>query len=96
MRTIRRQSLALQLVVSLAVIAASGNLFAQPGGVAPENRVATGASGPTLSELQTRLKRAQSDGELEPAVKQQVIELSTALLELVTEDLRGRPTPEAR
>ncbi len=28
--------------------------------------------------------------------QQQVIELSTALLELVTEDLRGRPTPEAR
>lgn len=28
--------------------------------------------------------------------QQQIIELSTTLLELVTEDLRGRPTPEAR
>ncbi len=94
MRTIRRQSLALQLVVSLAVIAASGNLFAQPGGVAPENRVATGASGPTLSELQTRLKRAQSDGELEPAVKQQVIELYQSAIERI--EIAGEEAAKAK
>ena len=28
--------------------------------------------------------------------QQQIIELSSTLLELVTEDLRGRPMPEAR
>ena len=60
-------------------IATGGSLFAQPGGAAS----AATSSGPTLSELQTRLKRAQSDGELEPAVKQQVIELYQSAIERI-------------
>ena len=79
MRTIRRLSLVLRLVVSLMAIATGGSLFAQPGGAAS----AATSSGPTLSELQTRLKRAQSDGELEPAVKQQVIELYQSAIERI-------------
>ena len=36
-----------------------------------------------MIELQTRLKRAQSDGELEPAVKQQVVELYQSAIERI-------------
>ncbi len=63
------------VLMSLAMMACSASLCAQPAVPA--------VSGPTLIELQTRLKRAQSDGELEPAVKQQVVELFQSAIERI-------------
>lgn len=99
MRTIRRLRLALRLMVSLAVIVFSASLFAQPGEAESRPRgVASSAgaasSGPTLIELQTRLKRAQSDGELEPAVKLQVIELYQSAIERI--EIAGEEAAKAR
>ena len=65
------------VIVSLALAVSGESLFAQSNGSG-----GVGA-GPTLIELQTRLKRAQSDGELEPAVKQQVVELYQSALERI-------------
>ena len=57
-------------VAALLALFSSG--FAQTG---------TPAAGPTLVELQTRLKRAQADVELEPMLKQKVVELYQAAIE---------------
>ncbi|MBC8114826.1 MAG: hypothetical protein H7062_10640, partial [Candidatus Saccharimonas sp.] len=43
----------------------------------------TPAAGPTLAELQTRLKHAQSETELEPKLKQDVVELYQAAIERI-------------
>jgi len=61
-------------VAIAALLALFGSALAQTG---------TPATGPTLVELQTRLKRAQSDVELEPMSKQKVIALYQAAIERI-------------
>ena len=57
---------------ALVVLLSMGGALAQTG--AP-------AAGPTLADLQTRLKHAQSETELDPQVKQEVIETYQAAIE---------------
>src|SRR6188768_406474 len=59
-------------LVALGMLAAAGRVHAQ---------VETPTQGLTLAELQMRLKRAQSETELEPKLKQEVIETYQAALE---------------
>lgn len=59
------------LVMMLVLV---GGVFAQPS---------TPMAGPTLAELQTWLKRAQSETELEPNLKQDVVELYQAAIERI-------------
>ena len=59
-------------VVVMVLLLVSGRGFAQTD---------VPATGPTLAELQTRLKHAQSETELDPKVKQEVIETYQAAIE---------------
>ena len=59
---------------ALVLVTLVGSLLAQSD--AP-------SAGPTLAELQTRLKHAQSETELEPKLKQDVIELYQAAIERI-------------
>ena len=61
-------------VAIVALLALFGSVLAQPS---------TPGAGPTLVELQTRLKRAQSDVELEPALKQKVVALYQTAIERI-------------
>lgn len=66
-----RRTFAQGAVVTFIFLASYGAAMAQPGGQSP----------PTLAELQTRLKHAQSETELEPKLKQEVIDTYQAAIE---------------
>ena len=68
------RSVMIRGVVVVAMLALLGSARAQPS---------SPATGPTLVELQTRLKRAQSDVELESMLKQKVVALYQAAIERV-------------
>ena len=57
---------------ALVVLLVMGSAFAQTG---------TPTGGPTVAELQTRLKHAQSETELDPTVKREVIEAYQSAIE---------------
>ncbi len=60
--------------VALAMLTLAGSVLAQPG---------TPVAGPTPAELKLRLRHAQSETELAPKLKQDVIELYEAAIERI-------------
>ena len=79
------RSVMIRGVVVVAMLALLGSARAQPS---------TPATGPMLVELQTRLKRAQSDPELEPMLKQKVIALYQAAVERI--EIAGEETAKTK
>jgi chromosome segregation ATPase len=97
MMTMRTTAQCLCLNIALATLSCGGSAAlaqrAEPETTSTPRANAT-SSGPTLIELQTRLKRAQSDGELEPAVKQRVVELYQSAIERI--EIAGEEAAKAK